>query len=231
VVGAGTVALPVRARETWIAPSGVRWPWCAAAGVAGLSLVAVVLSTLAGEHGDAWWTIALGAFTVLVSTALGVLIALRRPGNRMAWLLLANAAIIAVGGIATAAAQYAVLESPGALPGAAWAVLWDQSGWPLLFAPAAGIALLFPDGRLPSPRWRLVAIGVIATFAGALTVSLLDPEPFDAPYERVENPLPGVSGIGWLWPLVMLGGIASLIAAVCAVRLRFRRARGLGACS
>jgi hypothetical protein len=203
-----------------------RWPWFAGAGVLGLSAFALVLSALAGAHGDPWWG-AFGFVVVLISLALGLLIARRRPGHRIALLLLANAAVVALAGVAEGYAQYAVLESPGALPGAGWAVLWDQEAWSLLFAPVVAIAFVFPDGRLPSPRWRPVAIGVAATFACALLVGLLDPDPFDAPYQRVENPLPAVSGIGWLWPLVMLGGIASLLAAVKAVRVRFRRATGL----
>ena len=130
-------------------------------------------------------------------------------------------------GVAEGYAQYAVLENPGALPGADWAVLWNEHAWPLLFAPVVAIAFMFPDGRLPSQRWRPVAVGVAATFVLALVVGFFDPEPFDSPYEQVENPLPAASGVGWLWPLVMLGGIASLFAAVTAVRVRFRRATGV----
>jgi signal transduction histidine kinase len=207
-------------------PSRVRWPWFAAAGVCAVGTFGIALSVLAGDSGP-WWETVLGVLSVVVSAALGLLIALRRPGNRMAWLLFANAAIISVSGVAEGYAQYAVLDSPGALPGAAWAVLWDQNAWPLLFAAVIGIALLFPDGRLPSPRWRPVGIVVLATVAGALIMGCFDPDPFDAPYEHVQNPLPAVSGIGWLWPPVLLGGLVSLIAAVQAVRVRFRRTVGL----
>src|SRR3954449_2626093 len=223
---AGTVAEAGGRWETLQVARASVWPWVAAACVTGLAVFALVLSVLAGGHADPWWT-ALALVAVSISLALGLLIALRRPGNRMAWPLFANAAVLAAAGVAEGYAQYAVLEEPGALPGAGWAVLWDQKAWPLLFAPVVAIAFLFPDGHLPSRRWRPVALGVAATFALALVVGLLDSDPFDSPYEGVENPLPAVSGVGWLWPLVMLGGIASLFAAVKAVRVRFRRAAGL----
>jgi signal transduction histidine kinase len=203
------------------------WPWLAAVAVLGLAAFAVVLNALAGDHGDPGWETVLVLLVVLPSLSLGLLIALRRPGHRMALPLFANAAVVALAGVAAGYATYAVLEQPGALPGAEWAVLWDQDAWPLLFAPVAAIAFLFPDGHLPSTRWRPVAFGVVATFVLTLAVVSLDSDPFDAPYQAVDNPLPAVPGIAWLWPIVLLGGIASLVAAVWAVRVRFRRAAGL----
>jgi hypothetical protein len=66
------------------------WPWFAAAVVLGLAAFALVLSVLAGDHADPWWEFALGLAAVLVSLALGLMIALRRPGNRMALPLFAK---------------------------------------------------------------------------------------------------------------------------------------------
>jgi signal transduction histidine kinase len=204
-----------------------RWSWLAAAAVLGLTAFAVVLTALAGEHGSPWWEMALGATAGLASLFLGTLIELRRPGHLIGWLLIANATVIVLAGVADSYAQYAVLERPGALPGAEWAVVWIDDTWSLMFAPVVAIALVFPDGRLPSPRWRPVAAGVAATFVGALVLGLFDTEPFGAPYEGVEDPLSGAEAIDWMWPPIMLGGIASLVAAVQAVRLRFRRATGI----
>jgi hypothetical protein len=137
----------------------------------------------------------LGGLTIAVSTALGLLIAVRRPGNPMGWILLANGAVFALAGVAEAYAQYAVLESPGALPGGAWAVLWYEQGWPVDFAPLVAIALLFPDGRLPSPRWRPIAIGMIVTLVAAQALTLFEGAQFGAPFEAVENPVPAVPGM------------------------------------
>ncbi len=198
-----------------------------AAGVLALSVPMAVLSVLAGSDLSSWWEDVLGTVSIVVSLALGLLIAVRRPGNRMASLLLANAAIVTLAGLAEAYAFYGALEHPGSLPGVEWAVLWDQTAWPLIFAPVLGIALLFPDGRLPSPRWRPVALGVAATIVLTLLVGAFEDEPFDAPYAAVDNPLPATAAVAWLWPLILLGGLGSVFVGAKAVRTRFARARGV----
>jgi signal transduction histidine kinase len=202
------------------------WLLAALAGV--LAALSWTLSALAGEHGDPWWQSALATAVVFAAVAVGLLIAVRRRGHPIGWLLLVHAVLLAVANLSQSYASYALLEEPGALPGARWAVLWDQTGWPLLFGIVIAIVLVFPDGRLPSPRWRRVAIAVAASFGLFVLLGLLDPEPFEAPYENLDRPLPALpEAFLLLWPLVLLGMLGSLIAGVQAVRLRFRRARGV----
>ena len=203
------------------------WPWVVAALAVALGALATVLSALAGPHGSPWWENAAFCLVVLASVVVGLLVAVRQPGNPIGWLVLANGPVVALFGVAEAYAQYAVLEDPGALPGGRWAVLADHALWPLLFAPVAAIALIFPDGRLPSPRWRRIAVGAAASFAGLLLVQFFGVEKFDPPFEHVTSPMPEVPGIAWLWPLVFLGVVGTLVAAVWAVRVRFRRATGI----
>ncbi len=204
------------------------WPWVVAAAAVTFGALALVLNALAGSHGEPAWQSVLAGVVVLASSGVGLLVAFRRPGHPIGWLLLANAFLLTTIGFAQAYAAYALQEQPGALPGPEWAVLWDQSSWPLLFAVLIAIAFVFPDGRLPSPRWRRVAFGAAASFAAFLVLSFFDPEPFEAPYERVDRPLPGLPEmLGVLWPLALLGMIASLFAGAQAVRVRFRRARGI----
>ena len=164
----------------------------------------------------------------LVSAAIGLLITVRLRGHPIGWLLLANAVLVATSGVAQGYAEYAGLEDPGALPGPEWAVLWDQSAWPLLFGVILAIILLFPDGRLPSRRARWVAVGGAASVGGFLILSFFDPEPFEAPYANVDRPLPGLpDALGALWLVVLLGILASLVAGVTAVRGRFSTATGI----
>ena len=107
-------------------------------------------------------------------------------------------------------------------------MVWDQSSWPLLFGVLIAIPFVFPDGHLPSPRWRPIAIVASAALALFLFLSFFDPEPFEAPYERVDRPLPGLPEVfGVLWPVAALGMLAGLFAGVQAVRVRFREARGI----
>jgi two-component system, NarL family, sensor kinase len=161
------------------------WPWLIAAAAAALATFAVVLNVRAGSHGDPWWQQVLAMSAVGASVGVGLLIAVRRPGHLIGWLLLANGLIMAGAGVAQGYAQYAVLESPGALPGATWAVLWDQAAWPLLFGLLTAVALVFPNGDLPSPRLRRVAVGAVAAFALLLLLGFFDSDPFDAPYQNV----------------------------------------------
>ncbi len=185
-------------------------------------------SVLAGSHADAWWELALGAAVTLASLAVGLVLSVRRPEHPIGWLLLANALLLASIGVAAAYAQYAILEEPGALPGAAWAVLWEQSSWPLLYAVLLAIVLVFPDGRLPSRGWRRWAVGGAIALVAFLILSFFDPEPFEAPYEDVDRPLPALPGaLEVLWPLALLGILASLVGGAISVRIRFRRARGV----
>ena len=58
---------------------------------------------------------------------------------------------------------------PGRAAGRRVGGRWSSDrGWPLLFAGVTAIAWVFPDGRLPSPRWRPWAIGAALSFAGLI---------------------------------------------------------------
>lgn len=99
-----------------------------------------------------------GTVVVVTFSLLGALIASRRPENPIGWIFCAVGLSFAAAGIAAAWADYALVQEPGALPFAAfmaWVSVW---AWPpgilLLFT---FLLLLFPDGRLPSRRWRPVA--------------------------------------------------------------------------
>jgi len=83
-----------------------------------------------------------------------------------------------------------VLEHAPPLPGAAFAALCNQVVRPLLFAPFAAIAVVFPDGRLPSARWRRVAIAAAASFAFLQVLLFLAPRELDEPFDVVSSPLP-----------------------------------------
>ncbi len=69
--------------------------WALASIAAGLVGAGCVLNALAGAHGESWWECALGGGAVLASGGVGLLIALRRRGHPIGWLLLVNAVLLA----------------------------------------------------------------------------------------------------------------------------------------
>jgi hypothetical protein len=86
--------------------------------------------------------------------AVGALIVARRPGNRVGGLLLAAALGLSSSALAESYASYSVTH-PGS-PGAAMVAWAGTLIEPLTTAAILLLGLLYPTGRLPSPRWRPV---------------------------------------------------------------------------
>ncbi len=201
---------------------------------------ALLIQTLAAGAGVIWLDVvtdaqvevAWGAYVfplaVVMSSGVGVVLTMRRPANPIGWLLLANGLILTLSGVAENWAAYAVLDHPGTTGGALAAVVNDGI-WPLLFASFAAIAFVFPDGRLPSPRWRPIAIGSAGCLAVMLVCTHLGPRDLPAPYDAVESPLPQLPDVVYapLFLVSSVGMLAALFAAAFAVRTRFRRSSGL----
>jgi signal transduction histidine kinase len=131
-------------------------------------------------------------------------------------------------GVTESYADYALLAHPGALPGGAWAVLFSDRGWPLLFFFVTAIAWVFPDGRLPSRRWRPFALAGAASCAVLMAVSFLSSSRFGGHFAQVASPLPRLSGpvFGIIYTISALGGLATLVAGALAMVTRFRRSSG-----
>jgi len=109
---------------------------------------------------------------------VGFVVAWRKPGNMLGWLILGVAGFLALSEDASfyAVANYRLRS--GGLP-LGWLALLTQPGWAPAIASIGLIVLLFPDGRLPSRRWRWVLwpylalavlwiIGALAFTAGAI---------------------------------------------------------------
>jgi hypothetical protein len=170
----------------------------------------------------------------LAATTVGAILAARRPRNPVGWLVLAlGLSFVAYPFVAMYTAT-GLFVAPGRLPWvrqAAWVGNWV---WVPAHASIALILLLFPDGRLPSPRWRPVAwtIGV----AGGLTLigAACHPGSLDVVVlvkdaevtARLTNPL-GVAALGQLvGPFLMVLLVGAAVGAA-ALLLRFRRSRGI----
>ncbi|HMJ02775.1 MAG TPA: hypothetical protein VK506_07530, partial [Conexibacter sp.] len=203
-------------------------PWVAVTSTVGGLACALALDTLTTGYGDGILAGVGWVVITLASSGVGLLLAVRCRGNPIGWLLLANGLVLAAVALADTYAAYTVLENPGALPGGDWAVLYAERTWPLLFVCTTAIAFVFPDGRLPSPRWRPVALVAAASFALVLVASLFGHEPYREAFENVTRPLPQLpeSVVGALQALGGLGALGGLIAGALAVRTRLRRSSG-----
>jgi hypothetical protein len=173
------------------------------------------------------FTIAIGILGI-TAVSVGVVILWRRPGNLIGAMLLVGALLVTTTFLAWPTAVYrSAVAGPSDIVATA-ALWWGLNalliGVFLLF-PAVGI--LFPDGRLPSRRWRLPFAVVVAMLVIATIMQTVAPWPPDS---GVVNrlALPGVPAeLGALG-----GGLAALAVfigaamAVVAVATRFRRSVG-----
>jgi signal transduction histidine kinase len=147
--------------------SALAWAVCAVS--IGMVVGALIIGRLGGSSLGGYG--AFGTASLATFSLMGGLIAARRPENPIGWIFCAIGLSFAVATLTGAWSDYAVVKEPGALPLGpfmAWIAVW---AWPpgilLLFT---FLLLLFPDGRLPSRRWRAVA-----WLAGAVMVTMVVP--------------------------------------------------------
>jgi signal transduction histidine kinase len=207
----------------------MRWPLASAWAIAVTSATALagvaVLWSRAPDPPSVGQAIVEGGTAVAMVVA-GFLIARRRPRNAVGAVL---ALLGAAATIDLVAAVWAAAASAGDVGGAGWAVALLQGTWVLFFLALAWLALLFPDGRPPSPRWRApVAVAPVAVVL-ILAGGLLAPETFDAPYAAVAHPVatlpaPTAGALRLVGLLLLLG---TLVLAAAAIAVRARRATGV----
>ena len=204
------------------------WGLCAlTAGVLALAAAFDVANGSASVGQSASTGAAIVVVAIVASFAMaGALIAARQPGNPIGWIFCGSSLALAVSALGEEYAAYALFAEPGALPGGetmVWLAAWIFA--PGLLPLVTFFFLLFPDGRLPSPRWRPMAWLAAVPIVGLAIGYAFTPGPFED-YPRVENPfgLTEVAGVGelvgWLaLPFAVLGCALGLV-------VRFRRSRG-----
>jgi hypothetical protein len=160
-----------------------------------------------------------------VYATLGLVVATRRPQHPVGWLLMGCGLAASIQGTVT---QYASLAAAADLPGRVhglWAFSLAQRAW---FGLMILLFLLFPTGRLPSPRWRPVAWSLVAGLGLVMLNQALTPGSlFDFPDEQNPFGAPALAPI--LGPLGAVGGlllVGGALGAIAALIVRLRRARG-----
>ena len=168
------------------------------------------------------------ALVILSFSTVGALVASRRPENPIGWLFLAGASCWVLGELALEYAVYALVTADGSLPAGAWAGWfggWARgAGWLII---ALFLLLLFPTGRLPSPRWRPVLWGAVSFCLFFTAVIWLSPTSSDLRLTFVSNPMGlELPFVNLLLEALYLSLPLTLLVSGAAVVVRFRRSSG-----
>ena len=167
---------------------------------------------------------------ILSFATVGALVASRRPKNPIGWILCVVGLAMGIGFFAQGYADYVLIVQPGSLPGggiAVWSLSWFGS---ILTVAPTFLLLLFPDGQLPSSRWRLVAWLAAGATVVSVVGSAFRPGLLDDDYPMVANPV-GIGGTfgDFLNLMNVFGGVllaVALLLSVVSIVVRLRRSRG-----
>jgi len=159
-------------------------------------------------------------------SAVGALIAKRHPGNAIGWIFLGVAFSSGLGSFAHGYVSFLLADGGTLGIVAQTAAVYAEVSWvPFVLVPPTFLLLLFPDGHMPSLRWRPVAWAAAAGIAGTLATAWVVPGPL-ADFPSVRNPY-GINSslIGPLQGLAYLVLFAGVIGSAVSVVVRFRRGR------
>jgi len=170
----------------------------------------------------AWSNVALGATWPLA----GLVVVRAQPANRCGWLLVATAWI----SLYQLLGEYSIWNAyVGDLPLSAlsdWTSMW---GFALYLVVLPLVPMLFPDGRLPSRRWRPFALSLLAAAATVAVCRMVVPGRSDID-PLVTNPIdiPALEVLNYVvLPAALYANLVGIPAAIVAVLLRMRRSVGV----
>ena len=172
---------------------------------------------------------------VLAYAGSGRLITSRRPGNAVGWLLGLIGVSIATSTFAEQYTVYGLATARGSVPAARQVGTLAGAAAVLTVILLLFLILLFPDGRLPSRRWRPVAWALFLVTAGWVTQNLQAgtrvsgglTNAFDAANVSYPNPLGFLPRNGWygdLLKLILVLGLVTGVLVIASVFVRRRRA-------
>jgi hypothetical protein len=171
---------------------------------------------------------------VLMYAASGRLIASRRPDNAIGWLLGSIGLAVATSMFAEQYALYGIATAPGAVPAAKAVGCLASAATAATVILLFFVVVLFPDGHLPSPRWRPVlwAMAVVFTgwgtqqFQAGTRVTGGFSNAIDAAGAAYPNPVGFLPRHGWYSDLLKVIVILAVVTAIAVVASVFARRRG-----
>jgi signal transduction histidine kinase len=206
------------------------WAVTLLAALAGLALTLIAWGDLKVSNGISNLNNVVAA---VAYATLGVLI-IRRAANLVGWIMLAVGAGIAFFVLASAYAVTGVAAHPGTLPAARLVGTLSECSFSIVAFLIAFMFLLFPTGKLPSPRWRPVAAAGFLMAGLTLIGFLVTPRLVQLPVPggislRYPNPL-GVRNLAPVLRAVPVGtltglgavSVAFMAATLVSLAVRYR---------
>jgi hypothetical protein len=191
--------------------------------LAALGVLLVALNSHSNVHVFDYWVE--GTVAALVFSPVGAVIVAHRSRHLIGWIFCAIGIVGAVRSLGANYAAYALLATSHSLPGgevAAWIISWI---WVVHHGLFVFLFLLFPNGRLPTPRWRGIAwLSATALAVGAISVAF-SPGPVDG-LSPIENPL-GIEAMINVYGLVKAISFALGFGTIVSLYVRLHYARGV----
>jgi two-component system NarL family sensor kinase len=211
-------------RPRWLTVAGLAWAAAVVTTILGLAAAVlailgrdVSLLLLPGPLAFAW---------------MGCVLLARRPGHPMGpWLCLIGLADV-IGVLPYTYERYTLVHSPGSLPFAT-AMLWVNT-WAYAPATALGgpvLLMVFPEGRLPSRRFRPALWAALAFIPLSIAGYAFVPQNLGSLFRHLSNPyaIPRFDGLfEACQALSILCGLVAGAGAAASVTLRWRRADRVG---
>ncbi len=199
-------------------PRTVRWPWA----VWALMLCLVVAALSLSIVNDTFDTFVAIAVPMMIGYGtIGAFVATRVQGNPLGWLMLTVGVSFGLIGFSSEYLVWAVRHDAPLQAVFAWLSNWV---YVVSFLPLPMILLLFPTGRVPSPRWRIVPYAIAGSAAALAVSAWIRPGDIGA-----EVPFANPTGVQALEPVSvvlssvgLLGFFLAALASVLALVVRYR---------
>ncbi|MGH2629641.1 MAG: histidine kinase [Actinomycetota bacterium] len=210
-----------------------RLPWLLWGGGVLMLAATVTLVAINDSLSEDPYFVPLAVAMILGYPTVGAVLASRNPANPIGWLMIAIGIAFVFTGVSSEYLTYVYETAPRPDPafGPVVALLSDMLWLPIMGGLAL-LAVLFPTGRVPGPRWRFLPWTLGTAMALAALGTALNPSPFEDLGLDVTLSSPfGVEALGRVPEI--LGGAGAVVvvflsvpAAIAALVLRYRRSTG-----
>jgi hypothetical protein len=194
----------------------------------------VIPQGVPGERPGPAFAVLMGVLSLAYPT-VGALIASRLPTNPIGWIFCGMGLLYTAGRFTTAYADYALVEN-FAFPGGEYVAWFSACLWFATLTLGVFLILLFPDGRLPSRRWRIVAWTAIFGATLSILGTALMPDYLIVTHPYVDNPFGVIGVIGGFTTYELFGAsrflgmtllLTSSLTVLFSLILRLHHRRGI----